>query len=107
MFKMRAAASVGGYRGPLVIQHAGAGLAKVHHRFEPENHAFPQPGAVSAGAEVRDLGLLVQLGPNAVSYELAHYAEAVGFHKFLDRRTYVANRVANPHLLDTFIQRGF
>src|ERR1700685_1979017 len=103
MFKMRAAAAVGGDRRPLVVQHAGPGLAEIYHRFNCENHAFTQPGAMSAGSEVRHLRLFVKLGSNTVPDELAHHAEAIGFDKFLHRRANVSDCIADPHLLDAFV----
>ena len=60
-----------------------------------------------ARSEIRDLRLFVQLGPDAMSYKLPHHTEAVGFHKFLNRRAHVADRIADPHLLDAFVQRRF
>src|SRR5580658_9197727 len=104
---MGAAASVGGDRGPLVVQHAGAGLAKIYHRLNRENHAFAQTGTLAAGSEVRDLRFFVQLGPDTVSHELANDTEAVGFYKFLHGRTDIADRVADSCLLDALVQRSF
>src|SRR5580693_1603668 len=107
MFKMCAAASVGGYRCPLVIQYASAGLSKIYHRFNCENHAFPQPGALPTGSEVGDLRLFVEPGSDTVAHELAHYTETISLYKFLHRRAYIADRVADPRLLDALIQRSF
>src|SRR5580693_319146 len=107
MFKMCTTASIGGYCCPLVIQYASAGLAKIYHRFDRENHAFAQPGALPAGSEVRDLRLFVELGSDAVSHKLAHHTKTVRFYKFLHRCAYIADRVADPRLLDALIQRGF
>src|SRR5580700_325471 len=107
MFKMCAAASVGGYRCPLVIQYASAGLSKIYHRFNCENHAFPQPGALPTGSEVGDLRLFVELGSDAVSDKLTHNTETVSLYKFLHRRAYIANCIAHPRLLDALVQRDF
>jgi len=103
MFKMCAAASVGGYGCPLVIQHASAGLAKIYHRFNCENHPFPQASALTAGSEVRNLRLFVEPGSDTVSHELAYHAETVGFDKFLHCRAYIADRISDPHLLDALV----
>ena len=107
VLKMRAAASVGGYCRPLVVQYAGAGLAKIYHRFNCENHAFPQPGALPAGSEVGHLRLFVEPGSDAVSHELAHHTETVSLYKFLDRCAHIADRIADPRLLDALVQRSF
>ncbi len=68
----------------------------------PSRNFGPWPGA----AKIWNLRLLVQLGANAVPDELAHHAKAVGFHVLLHRRAHIADRVADPRLLDALVQRS-
>src|SRR5450755_1485875 len=103
---MRAAAAIGGYRGPLIFQNSRLRLAGVHHRLDRQHHTLAQTGAMAAGAEVGDLRLFVQTRPDSVPYELSHHAEAIGFDIFLDSRADVADRVPDPRLFDALIQRS-
>src|SRR6202021_1726291 len=96
--------SVRGYRRPLVIEHPGSRLAEVHHRLDGQYHAFPQFRTLSAGAEIGDLRLFVQLGSDPVSHELSHHAETVGLHVLLDSRPHIADRISNQHLLNALVE---
>src|SRR5579859_4381373 len=104
---MRAETAVGGHGGPLIAEHPRLGLSVIHHRLDGEDHAFTQPGTVSTGAEVRNLRLFVQARPDTMAYKLAHYAESGGFDVLLNRRAHISDRIADPHLLDAAVQRGF
>src|SRR5437773_12075356 len=101
---MSAITTVCGHRGPLVIEHAGPGLAGIHHRLDGKHHAFAQPGAVPAGSEVRHLRFFMQPGSNTVSHKLTHYAEARSLNKFLYSRPDITHRVTDPSRLDGAIE---
>src|ERR1051326_970928 len=105
MLKVCADAAVLRDGGPAVFQNSCLGLAGVHHRFDGDDHAFAQPGAVPAGTEVRDLRVLVEPRPDTVSDEFADHAEAVGFHQFLHRRSDIAHSVADARRFDAAVQR--
>ena len=107
MLKMSTVAAVEGYGGPLVAQNFSFRTPRIHHGLNRQHHAFGQFDALALLAEIRDLRRFVQLGPDSVSDKFSHYAEAGGFHIFLDRRTHMADRVANLRLLDAFVQRRF
>src|ERR1700674_5818985 len=95
MLKMRAETAVGGDCRPLVAQHPGFRLAKIHHRFNGQNHAFAQLGAMTASSIVRHLRFLVQVRPNAMPHKFADDAKAGGLHMLLHRRSHIAHRIAD------------
>src|ERR1035438_10243491 len=107
MFKMRAVAAVERYGRPLVAQNSGPGTARVDHRFDRQHHALGQLRALALLAEVRNLRRFVELGSNSVSNKIPYYAESRRFHVLLDRRSNMANRVANLRLLDALVERRF
>src|SRR5437763_10414480 len=100
---MRAVAAISGHCRPLIIEHTRSGLAGVHHGLDGQHHAVAQPRSVAASSKVRNLRLLVQLGSNAMSYKLTHYAEAVRFNQFLHRRAYVPDGISNSCCLNAAI----
>src|SRR5207245_4753912 len=107
MLEMSTVAAVGGYGGPLVVEHAGSRLPGIHHRLNRQHHALAQPGAMSADPEIGHLRFLMHAGTNAVSHELSHYAEAVGFDKVLHRSAHIPHGIADASRLDTPVQRSF
>src|SRR5712692_7163872 len=106
MLEMSAVAAVGGYGGPLVFEHAGSRLAGIHHRLYCQHHAFTQTRAMSAGSEVWNLRLFMQPGSNAVTHELTHHTEAVGFNKLLHRGPHISDSIADASRLDAPVQRS-
>ena len=75
MLKVRAETAVGGDRCPLIAQHARLRLAKIHHRFDGDDHALTQLRAVTARSVIRHLRFFVQVRANAMSDKLAYYAK--------------------------------
>ena len=59
---------------------------------------------MSLAAVVGNLRLLVQTLANAVSHQVAHHAEAVGFHKVLYGGPNMAHRIPNAYHLDGLAQ---
>src|ERR1700734_1030604 len=80
MLKVCAETAIGGDRGPLIAQNARLRLAKIHHRFDGDYHAFAQLRAVTPRSVIRHLRLFVQVRSNSMPNELANHAEARGFH---------------------------
>src|SRR5215469_3205891 len=62
---------------------------------------------MASDAEIRNLRLFMEAGPDAMTYELAHNAETVGLDQFLNGRAHIADRVTHPDRLDPPIQRCF
>src|SRR6202044_1428436 len=56
-------------------------------------------------AVVRNLWIFVQPGPDTVSYKLAYYAEAVGFHQLLYGGSHIANRIADSRRFNSVRER--
>src|SRR5579884_150319 len=106
MLKVGAPAAVGCYGCPLVVEHRNIRLARVHHRFNGENHAFFQPRTLPTGTEIRNLRLLVQAGTDAVSHKIAYHAEAVGLDHLLHRGTDIADGLPDLHGLNSALQRS-
>src|ERR1700682_4194660 len=104
---MSAVTAVCGHRRPLVIEDAGSRLAGIHHWLDGQHHTFAQPGAVTAGSEVRHLRFFVQPRTNAMSDKLPDDTETGGFDKFLDSRPNIANRVTDASRLDGAIEGSF
>src|SRR5438477_9165980 len=102
---MRAVAAISGHCRPLIIEHTRSGLAGVHHRLDGQHHAIAQPRSVAASSKVRNLRLFVQLGSNAVSHKLTHYAETIGLNKFLHRCADIADGIPNSGCLNAAIER--
>lgn len=69
--------AIGGDGGPLVGENSHVGAAHVDHRFDGERHAWFEFWSAAAFAEVRHLGILVELASNAVPNEFPHDAETV------------------------------
>src|SRR5262249_10962038 len=103
---MSAVAPILGNGGPLIVEHSDSGLAGVHHRLDRQHHSFAQPRTVSAGAVIRNLWLLMELGADAVSYKVANDAEAIGFYHLLHSRPDIANGAADADRLDSTLQRS-
>src|SRR5437868_9533317 len=91
----------------MIIEHARTRLAGVDHGLDSEHHALAQLHSRSVRAVVRDLRIFVQLGSDAVPYELADHAEPVGFDYILHGSADVSDGVADAHLLDSALQRSF
>src|SRR2546429_673522 len=101
---MRAVAAISGHCRPLIIEHARSGLAGVHHRLDGQHHAIAQPRSVATSSKVRNLRFLVQLGSNAMSHKLTHYAETIGLNKFLYRGPNVPDGIADSRRLNAAIE---
>src|SRR5580704_14608345 len=96
--------AVRGVRYPFV-PHAHVGLSGVHHRLDGDDHALLQPRTASRIAVVREVGLVMHLGPDAVPHELPHYRIPVLLDPALHRVAYVAEPVARTHLVDGAVKR--
>src|SRR5437588_11739188 len=101
---MRAVAAISGHCRPLIIEHTRSGLAGVHHRLDGQHHAIAQPRSVATSSKVRNLRFLVQLGSNAMSHKLTHYAETIGLNKFLYRGPNVPDGIADSLRLNAAIE---
>src|SRR5947208_698718 len=75
MLEVRADRAIHGDRGPVILEHARARLARVDHGLDGEDHALAQTRTVAGDAVVRHLRIFVQLGADAVSHKIAYYAE--------------------------------
>ena len=64
-----------------------------------------KPAHTTPLAEVRDLGILMHMGADAVADKLFDHAEAFGFHHLLHRRTDIPQRSAGTDCLDGPLQR--
>src|SRR5258706_5553356 len=60
VFEIRAVTAVGRNRRPLVFQNSRTRAAGVHHRLNREDHALPQPGALTLRSKIRNLRLFMQ-----------------------------------------------
>src|SRR5580692_3164053 len=107
MLEVRAETAVDRNRSPLVAQNSRLGLAVIHHGLDRDDHALAQSRSMAARPTIRNLRLFVQPRPDAVSYKLTHHAESGDFYMFLHRRAHIADRVADPRLLDSPVQRRF
>src|SRR3989442_12621101 len=107
MLEVRAVAAIERHGGPFIAQYLGFRSTRIPHRLDRQYHAFGQFYALALLAEIRDLRRFVQLLPNSVSHKLAHHAETVCLDVLLDRRPDVPDRVADPRLLNSFVQRSF
>src|ERR1700722_9353799 len=104
MLEVRAEAAIGRNGGPLVAQHSRLRLAKIHHRLNGDDHAFPQLRAVSSRSVIRHLRLFMQMRADSVPNKFAHHAKACGFYVFLYRRSHVADRIPDSRLIDSPIE---
>ena len=68
--------------------------ALVHHRFDGNYHSGHKARPVARCAEVRHLGVLVQLTAHAVPHKSAHDGKAVRLHILLDSSTNVTHPVS-------------
>src|SRR5262245_6502371 len=106
VFEVRREAAVTGDRGPAVLADGALGPALVDHRLDREHEALLELRAPGARAVVRDLGLLVELAPDAVTDELADDGVPGPFGHVLDRARDVGHVVAGPDLLDPRRERA-
>src|SRR5262249_57454066 len=60
---------------------------------------------VSSCSVIGNLGLLVKLGADSVSYKLSNNADSVGFNHLLHRSTDITDRAADPRGLDRSFER--
>src|ERR1700682_1183568 len=104
---MCAETSVDCHCRPLVSEHSCLGLAVIHHGLNGEYHSLSQLGTMTAGSVVRHLRLFVQPRTDPVAHELSNHTEAVGLHVLLNRRSNIAHRVSDAHLLDSAVERFF
>src|SRR6185437_13421732 len=107
VFKVRAIAAVYCNCGPLVVEYARAGFARVHHRLNCNDHAFFQLWPIALHAKVGHLQFFVKSRADAMSDKFSYYAEAVGFDVLLHGGTDVSYCVSYPRLLNALVQRGF
>src|SRR5689334_12047042 len=105
MLEMRAWTTIFRDGGPLVFQNSYTWSACVHHRLNRKHHTFAQLGTVPTNTVVRHLGIFVQLGPDAMSDELANHAKPVRLDDLLDRSPDIADRIAEAHRFDASLQR--
>ncbi len=83
------------HRRPAVAQNLRFRPAGVHHRLDRQHHAFFQPRILVLPVHViRNLRLLVQLRPDAVSHILPHHRKPVRRHVPLHRPAHVEQPVA-------------
>src|SRR6185437_6747208 len=107
VFKVRAVAAVHGDCGPLVVEDARAGLARVHHRLNCNDHAFFQLWPIALHAKVGDLRFFVKPRADAMSDKFSYYAEAVGFDVLLHGGADISYCVSYPSLLNALVERRF
>ena len=85
MLKMSGGEPVGSDGSPLVGKDLDLCAAHIDHGFDGECHTGFKFGTATAFAEIWDLGIFVELAPNAVTNEFTHDAEAIfdrlGFYK--------------------------
>src|SRR5262249_41070398 len=73
-------------RGPLIVEDPDLVSAQVDHRFDGEGHPGLQSLAAAPAPVVFDLGLLVELAPDAMADEIADHGAAVLMRKVLNGR---------------------
>src|SRR5882724_2254693 len=79
--------------------------SRIHHGLDCDDHAFLQTGAAARFTVVRQIGLVMHLGTDAVPDKLAHYRETVLLDQALHRVANVAEAVARAHLFDGAVER--
>ena len=105
MLEVGTATSVGGHRGPLVLQHTNFRPATIHHRLNRQDHPLHKPGASSGLTVVGNLGLLVERFTDAMSNKLSNHRKPVSLHELLDARGYVRHPIPHHRFLNPLVQR--
>src|SRR5712671_3474034 len=104
VLEMRRGAAIRCFRHPL-IAHAHFRASRIHHRLHGYDHAFLQPRAASRITVIRQVGLVMHLGADAMPDKFPHHRKSVLFHPALHRIAYIAEPVACAHLFNRAIQR--
>src|SRR6266849_2478381 len=104
VLEVRRGAAIRRFCHPLVA-HPHFRPSRVHHRLDGDDHAFLQPRPVTFVAVVRQVGLVVHLGADAVPDELPHHRISVLLDPALHRIADIAEPVASAHLVDRAVQR--
>src|SRR5882672_424647 len=104
VLEVRRGTAIRGFRHPLVA-HPHFRTARVHHRLDGDDHALLQPRAVTFVAIVRQVGLVVHLGADAVPDELPHHRISVLLDPALHRVADIAKAVARAHLVNRAVER--
>src|SRR5467141_2290879 len=104
VLEMRRGAAIGRFRHPL-IAHSHFRASRVHHRLHGYDHAFLQPRAASRITVIRQVGLVMHLGADAMADKFPHHRKSVLFHPALHRVTYIAEPVARAHFFNRAVQR--
>src|ERR1700719_1688669 len=101
---MRRRTAVGGFRHPFV-PHADRMASCIHHGLDCDDHAFLQTRATAWFTVVRQVGLVMHLGADAVPDKLAHYRKTMLLDQTLHRVAHIAEPVARAHLIDGAVER--
>src|SRR6266478_8533318 len=104
VLEMRRGAAIGRFRHPL-IAHTHFRASRIHHRLHGYDHAFLQPRAASRITVIRQVGLVMHLGADAVPDKFPHHRKSVLFNPALHRVAYIAEPVSRTHLFNRAIQR--
>src|SRR5579872_713223 len=107
VLEVRRQLAVGRDHSPFVGLRVDLPAALVHHRLDCEDHARFEFGPRAALAEIRHLGLFVQLLSDAVADKLTHDRIAARFDKGLHRVSDVRDVRPGPNFADSHVERFF
>src|SRR5260221_6969455 len=104
VLEMRRGAAIRCFRHPL-IAHSHFRASRIHHRLDGYDHAFLQPRAAPYITIIRQVGLVVHLGADAVTHKFPHHRKTILLDPALHRVAYIAEPVPRPHLFNSAVQR--
>src|SRR5215467_518246 len=104
VLEVRRGTAVSRFRRPLVA-HPHFRAPRVNHRLDSDHHAFLQPRAAPFFAVVRQVGLVVHPGTDAVPDKLPHHRKTILLDPSLHRMADIAQPVARAHFFNRAIQR--
>src|SRR5438046_3098166 len=98
MLEVRRGAAIRSFRNPL-IAHPHFRAAGIDHRFDRDDHAFLQTRAAAFFPVVRQVGLVMHSGADAMPNEFPHHRKTVLLDPALHRVADVAEAVTGAHLI--------
>lgn len=97
---MRGQAAVKRFDRPAIRKRFHAPSTGVNHRFNGNRHPAAQSYTASGDAEIRHLGVLVQLFTDTVTDEITHDGKAVFADKSLNSCSDIAYAMLRQRLLE-------
>src|SRR5258708_6064057 len=101
---MRRRTAIGGFPNPFVPQ-TKLQAPLLHPALAPDEHSFLPTRAPARFTVIRQIGLVMQLGTDAVPDKLAHYRKTVLLDQTLHRMAHITEAVACAHLFDGAVER--